>query len=49
MIFEIDNASTAVVTTVASGFCEIFKFQEAANFLEEMVLMGISPNRLAWC
>ncbi|EEF50814.1 pentatricopeptide repeat-containing protein, putative [Ricinus communis] len=33
---------------IINGLCENCKLQEAANFLDEMVLVGISPNRLTW-
>ena len=33
---------------IIDGFCEIFKFQESANFLKETKLMWNSPKRLAW-
>ncbi|EEF39245.1 pentatricopeptide repeat-containing protein, putative [Ricinus communis] len=33
---------------IINGLCENSKLQEAANFLDEMVLAGISPNRLTW-
>ncbi|KAG5395190.1 hypothetical protein IGI04_025153 [Brassica rapa subsp. trilocularis] len=33
---------------VISGFCNVSKFREAANFLDEMILGGITPNRLTW-
>ncbi|KAK6283835.1 hypothetical protein POUND7_002787 [Theobroma cacao] len=33
---------------VISGFCDVDKFKEAANFLDEMVLGRTSPNRLTW-
>ncbi|CAN6847637.1 unnamed protein product [Brassica oleracea] len=33
---------------VISGFCAVSKFREAANFLDEMILGGITPNRLTW-
>ncbi|OMO65180.1 hypothetical protein COLO4_31418 [Corchorus olitorius] len=33
---------------IISGFCDIDKFREAANFLDEMVLGRTLPNRLTW-
>ncbi|KAK8580645.1 hypothetical protein V6N12_070906 [Hibiscus sabdariffa] len=33
---------------IISGSCDINKFQEAANFLAEMVVGRTLPNRLAW-
>ncbi|KAL0684900.1 hypothetical protein Bca4012_051748 [Brassica carinata] len=33
---------------VISGFYAVSKFREAANFLDEMILGGITPNRLTW-
>ncbi|KAL6349843.1 hypothetical protein AAG906_001730 [Vitis piasezkii] len=33
---------------IISGFYDVCKSYEAANFLDEMVLRGISPNRLTW-
>nr|GLL29307.1 hypothetical protein COLO4_31418 [Ipomoea trifida] len=33
---------------IISLFCEINKFQEAANYLDEMVLSGVLPNRVTW-
>ncbi|KAF9598330.1 hypothetical protein IFM89_026858 [Coptis chinensis] len=31
---------------LVTGLCELSKFQDAANFLDEMVLGGISPNHV---
>ncbi|KAJ6769892.1 EMP16 [Salix purpurea] len=33
---------------VINGFCNIRKFQEAATYLDEMILGQISPNRVTW-
>nr|TKR99183.1 hypothetical protein D5086_0000195720 [Populus alba] len=33
---------------IINGFCNIRKFQEAATYLDEMVLGQISPNRVTW-
>ncbi|KAH7836730.1 hypothetical protein Vadar_004881 [Vaccinium darrowii] len=33
---------------IINGFCDVHNFQKAANFLDEMVLEGISPNRVTW-
>ncbi|WZZ35579.1 hypothetical protein YC2023_018980 [Brassica napus] len=33
---------------VISGFYAVSKFREAANFLDEMIVGGITPNRLTW-
>ncbi|XP_057543388.1 pentatricopeptide repeat-containing protein At5g46100-like [Amaranthus tricolor] len=38
----------ALYNKIINGFVDLNKFQEAANFLDEMVLAGISPNRLTW-
>ncbi|KAG4971438.1 hypothetical protein JHK85_037859 [Glycine max] len=33
---------------IISGLCAAGSYQEAANFIDEMVLGGISPNRASW-
>ncbi|KAJ0018944.1 hypothetical protein Pint_10511 [Pistacia integerrima] len=46
--FECEPTEKSYVTVFDILVEETHKFQEAANFLDEMVLQGISPNRLTW-
>ncbi|KAF3536019.1 hypothetical protein F2Q69_00023896 [Brassica cretica] len=36
------------IELIFSGFFAVSKFREAVNFLDEMILGGITPNRLTW-
>ena len=36
------------ILKIKSGSSDIWKSHEAANFLDEMVLWGVSPNRPTW-
>lgn len=40
------SPDAALYSNLVTGLCDACKFEEAINFLDEMILAGVSPNHL---